>query len=171
MMARMTNNDWANFLWEGREALYESGIQSVYENYSATTGGKAEAILVDVVGKLIKYGSISDAQVGLIRRLMDQITRAPQIAAERAAETAAAAPCPNGRVVIRGEVLSVKFNQGAFNQTKVLVKSAEGWKVWGTMPKGLNAERGATVEFTATVSPKADDPKFGFFSRPTCRAA
>jgi hypothetical protein len=40
--------------------------------------------------------------------------------------------------------------------------------VWGTVPASIdNVQRGALVEFTATVQVSDNDPKFGFFKRPS----
>jgi hypothetical protein len=48
-----------------------------------------------------------------------------------------------------------------------IVIEGEGWKVWGTEPRALYAEKGDRVRLTATVEASADDPAFGFYSRPT----
>lgn len=51
---------------------------------------------------------------------------------------------------------------------KALIKTVEGWKVWGTLPAAIDdVERGTKVQFDAKVTPSDDDPKFGFFKRPT----
>jgi hypothetical protein len=78
-------------------------------------------------------------------------------------------PVANGRMVVRGKVLTVKTTEGFYGvQTKMLVQHADGWKVWGTVPSMIldGLTRGDEVEFTATVKVSDDDPKFGFFSRP-----
>jgi len=124
----------------------------------------------DVVSKLVRYGSISEKQVGFLRFLLRKIADRPQVEARRAAEREAAAPVPvtDARVLVEGEVVSVKVVDGNYGrQTKILVKADAGWKVYGTCPSVLlGVERGERVRFTAAVTPSRDDPKFGFFSRP-----
>ena len=71
---------------------------------------------------------------------------------------------------------------------KMVVKHADGWKVWGSVPKGLTeavytrsryigeagtttdeltVAVGDTVKFTGTITASDEDPKFGFFKRPS----
>jgi hypothetical protein len=128
-------------------------------------------LIVDIIGKLIRYGSISEKQVEFLRKLLLDVKDAEVIAARRAAETAAAAPVPvtNERIEVVGEILSSKVVDSDFGSTlKILVKHASGFKVWGTAPLSLEStEKGTVIAFSARVQPSADDPKFGFFSRPT----
>lgn len=99
---------------------------------------------------------------------------APKVAAAAAAKAAqeaerdAADPCPTGRVVITGEVLSTKLQESYYGSTwKMLVKDDRGFKVWGSIPSSLDASRGCRVTFTAAIEPSNDDDKFGFYKRPT----
>ena len=130
-----------------------------------------ERTVADIVSKLVRYGSISEKQQSFLRSLLEKIAQRPAREAQRAAESEAAAPCPTGRVVVEGEVLTVKAQDGyAYGSTvlKVLVKADAGWKVWGTLPASIEgAVRGSRVRFVAAVEPSNDDPKFGFFKRPT----
>lgn len=135
--------------------------------------------LADVVRSVVKYGNLSEKQANFIRLLLDKIRRADEIAAQRAAEKAAAEPCPEGRVVITGEVLKTEVRDGYYGTSvKMTVKDDRGFIVWGTVPaalelfideegtqRGLN--RGERVTFTAKVTPSDRDDKFGFYSRPT----
>src|SRR5690348_1058125 len=59
-----------------------------------------ESTIRDIVGKLVKYGSISEKQSGFVRNLLDKIVARPIVEARRQAEREAAADCPSGRVVI-----------------------------------------------------------------------
>lgn len=72
---------------------------------------------------------------------------------------------PDGRQEITGEVISIKEHDGHFGFSLKLTIKCEGYRLWGTCPKGLGASRGDRVTFTATVNPK--EKGFGFFSRPT----
>lgn len=99
---------------------------------------------------------------------------AAKVEAERlAAEAHAALPgVPTGRATVEGEILSTKWVENTYSYngggtTKMLVLTDAGWKVWGTMPSSLDAERGDRVAFTATLEPSRDDHAFGFFKRPT----
>lgn len=132
--------------------------------------------LSDIVHKLIKYGSISEKQQAYLAKLIEMIDNHAKVQAERDAERAAAADVPEGRIEIEGEVVSVKINEGFYGyQIKMTVKHESGWVVWGTMPNALVEEvegrqeelKGQKVRFTATVKAAEDDPKFGYFKRPT----
>jgi hypothetical protein len=125
----------------------------------------------DMVGKLVKYGSMSEKAMSYLRVLVDKVDRAVEIAAERvakrAAEHEAAAPVPTegARMLVRGTILS--FKEGMFGM-RMLVKTEAGYKLFGARPSAVaDAVKGDEVEFYAVVSPSKDDPKFGFFSRPT----
>jgi hypothetical protein len=90
-----------------------------------------------------------------------------------------------GKVTFAGEVVSARIEEGNYGTSfKCLILTDDGFRVWGTMPGALitqarNEEidarrdwdytrsmRGRRVELTATVTPKAGEPGFGFFSRP-----
>lgn len=123
--------------------------------------------VADVAAKLRKYGSLSDKQVAAVRKA---VTRD----AERLARFAEAdggddrEKVPTGRVQITGEVVSTKEVENDFGISwKMLVKDERGFKVWGTIPTGLKAHRGAKVTFAAAVEPSRDDEYFGFYKRPT----
>ena len=50
----------------------------------------------------------------------------------------------------------------------MLVKDDSGFKVFGTVPSSISrVSKGDVVEFTATLEPSKDDPKFGFYKRPS----
>jgi len=80
----------------------------------------------------------------------------------------AAEPVPTGRVAITGTVLGTKAQDTQFGTVyKMLVQDDKGFKVWGSIPNSLPNPKGRTVTFMAAVEPSKDDPKFGFFKRPT----
>lgn len=161
--------------------LAEAGLEAAWTLYEApTAAGREEATVRDIVGKLVRYGSVSDKALGYVGALLGRIERRPAIEAARAAEREAAAPCPTGRVTVTGTVISTKWVSNGFRRSrwdpaetlKMLVKSDTGFKVFGTAPSALlGAElKGARVTFSAMVEPSKDDPKFGFFKRPTSAA-
>lgn len=80
----------------------------------------------------------------------------------------AAEPVPTGRVAITGTVLGTKAQDTQFGTVyKMLVQDDKGFKVWGSIPTSLPNPKSRTVTFMAAVEPSEDDPKFGFFKRPT----
>jgi hypothetical protein len=128
-----------------------------------------ERTIRDIVGKLVKYGSISPAQIGFITKLLGKIEQRPIIEAQRAAEREAAAPVPTGRVRITGVVVGRKVVEDQYDRfsgerTCIIVKDTTGFKVYGS--QFALAQVGDAVDFTATLTPSKDDPKFGFFKRP-----
>lgn len=125
-------------------------------------------IVEDIAGKLAKFGSISPKQIALVIKLAEQV----RIDRETATE------CPEGTVVVEGEVLSVKAKSD-FDRVRLVwtVRDDRGFKVWGTVPSALvggygeTAEdskvgRGGRVRFTATVTRSDRDETFGFAKRP-----
>lgn len=135
--------------------------------------GWEERTISDVVGKLVKYGSISEKQWGFLERLVQAMADRPAVVAKQAAEQAALADCPTGRVVVKGTMLSHRTEETIYGlTTKMLVQAATGYKVWCTMPTSIGTQhKGMEVEFTATLEPSRDDPKFGFGKRPTVTPA
>jgi len=158
---------------KAERTLSDAGLTRAWEVYVANVavpGHDEEIIIRDIVSKLIQYGSLSDKQFGFVRNLIRRIDTRTERLAARAAEQEAAAPLPAaGRVVIEGEVISTKVVDTDFGTfTKMLVRHVTGWKVWGTVPAALaGVQKGEKVRFTATLAPSNDDPKFGFFSRPS----
>ena len=130
--------------------------------------------LVSIVGSLIKYGKfVSEAQENLLRKCMKRIQAEPERRRKRKEEQERQATltsdCPEGKQVIEGTVLSVKYKESfGYSVLKVLVKDKRGYKVWGTLPKAIeDADKGEVITFTANVKPSDDDPKFGFFKQPS----
>ena len=150
--------------------LADRGLSKAWDLYTvdAVAAGYKyeEATINDIVGKLVKYGSVSDKSLDFVKTLLERIeTRAAKAAAE-AAELAAALDCPEGRMTITGTVLGLKTEEGPYGvTTRMLVKTDDGYKVWGS--RTANFEKGDRVSFVATVMPSDRDKKFGFFKRPT----
>lgn len=151
--------------------LNEKGLGGAVAIYEGNTEAYEENTVRDIVGKLVKYGSVSDKQLAFVGALLKRIEDRPAREAREKAAYEAAAPVPitNDRINITGEVLTVKIKDGRFGSSlKMLIKHNDGYKLWGTVPAVLSsAQRGDRVEFDATVKPSDDDPKFGFFNRPT----
>jgi hypothetical protein len=154
---------------KAQRILGEAGLGKAYEIYDAESRAGfvwEEITITDIVGKLIQYGSISDKQQAFLGRLLEKIDGRAVKAAARAAENAAAADCPTGRLLVKGTVVSLKEQDGDWGLTlKMLVRADEGFKVWATCPE-YGTQRGDRVSFNITLTPSKDDPKFGFGSRP-----
>jgi hypothetical protein len=89
--------------------LSEAGLDRAWELYAQNPRvgfAYEETTIRDIVSKLVRYGSISVNQGEFVRRLLVKIDSRAEIAAARAAENEAAAPCPTGRVKVTGSVLA-----------------------------------------------------------------
>jgi hypothetical protein len=129
------------------------------------------ATITDILNKVIKYGDLSDKAADYLKVLIDRVARKPEIEAQRAAEKAAAQPCPTGRVTITGTIVSVKIADelGPYGFVhKMLVKADEGYMVWMTLPGSMSTDtkRNSRIVIKATVTPSNDDNKSGFGKRP-----
>lgn len=162
-------------------ATYASNIfDAVVDDKGARFGqvsGTAWALdtLGDISRKARQYGDPSPRQLALVSKLMVELTdktaafEARQT--EQAAEKAAAAPVPTGRITITGTVVKAVWKDNPYGPggcVKITVKSADGWLVWGTAPSNISTDvdKGDTVTLTATVEASDSDPSFGFFKRP-----
>lgn len=161
---------------------YYGSLRFVEESW-AWIAYEGRGLVEDVAVKWYATGRITEGQIEAVRKIVTA--------------QAESAPVPTGRVVIEGEIRSMTWRDNDFGGAwKMLVVSAEGWKVWGTVPSALfDAEEvtalvydeagyfrsgewgsvGAAAEtvlpgrrcrFTATVKASDDDPAFGFYSRP-----
>lgn len=152
--------------------LNQAGLAKAWEVYLSKTDGWEENTCRDIVGKLVQYGSLSDKQISFVRTLLGKIENRAAIQAQREVEKAAAKPLPKfeGRVTIRGKVLSLKEPDGfsAFPSWKMLVQHEDGWKLWGSIPSSLRGvNKGQEVQFDAMITPSDRDDHFGFFNRPS----
>lgn len=159
---------------KAQATLEVEGLEKAWEVYTATNNPDKfeELTIVDIVGKLVQYGNVSDKQMAFVRKLVSNLANRATIEAERAAKNEAAKPLPvsDKRVKITGTVVTIKkpaeFLGG--DPWRILVEHADGWKVWGSRPASLSdVARGDEVEFSAAVTASDRDPKFGFFKRPT----
>lgn len=156
-------DEQANWIW----GIYNAPINNFASDERGTIPYEIVTVR-DIVGKLVRYGSISDNAARYLGTLRTKYESRATVAAERAAAQAAALPVPTGKVTVRGKVLTIKSQDSVYGPvTKMLVQHADGWKVWGSKPGALEVERGAVVEFSATIEASPEDNKFGFFKRPT----
>lgn len=123
--------------------------------------------LADLRRKLNRFGSLSERQVAFALKLAAEYREAAA-AGEPTEEPHV--PAPEGRTKVRGRVVSVKGYDGVWgHQLKMTVKvetPGGSWLCWVTVPREFTAERGAEVEFTATLA-RGKDEHFAFGKRPT----
>ena len=125
--------------------------------------------IYECVSYLIHYGSYSEAHETFFRKMVQEFVDFEKNLLKKQEEYDNAENCPSGKVKITGEILCFKNQESFYGYTlKMLVQDEKGYKVWGTVPKSLDeARKGDIVEFNATLEPSNDDPKFGFFKRPS----
>lgn len=131
----------------------------------------ANEFLCDVARKLRQYGELSSRQVTAVR---GAVARDVERAAARATEaTEPTAPVPTGRVTVTGEVVALRWDNtqwGSVQKMLVKVTTTDGaYKVWGSVPAGLDASRGDVVTMKATLERSDRDEAFGFFKRPSVK--
>ena len=142
-------------------------------------------IISDIKFRLERWGTISPAQVALVKKIHNQLE-------ERANENWLPVPVENGRQTIVGKVVHHKWNTMcvAYNtfvsqlKALIIIETPEGkWKTWGTIPQSIIDElpdpglgewedvgqllRGKTIQFDAKLKVSNDDPAMSFFSRPS----
>jgi uncharacterized protein (DUF3820 family) len=80
-------------------------------------------------------------------------------------------PVTQERIEITGEVVGIKWVEGygyySPDVKKIIVLDDRGFKLYGSAPSKLDAERGDRITFMAAIEPSKDDTQFGFFKRPT----
>jgi len=157
---------------KAQATLTAEGLDAAWAIYLAEYNpAYEESTIRDIVGKLVKYGSVSDKQFAFVRSLLARIDNRAAAEAQRQAQREAAKPVPTGKVQIEGLVVSTKVQDTMYGSViKMVVVSDDGWKVFGTVPDSLLGNsplKGALVRFNATVEASQDDNKFGFFKRPT----
>jgi hypothetical protein len=121
-----------------------------------TVGSKRAGILVSLFGA---YARAMEQEIKRVER-------------ERADGEAKPLPEFAGRAEIEGTIVSASWRETDFGMSlKIVVRHADGWRVWGSAPASLGSDEaaliGRRVRFSAAVDRSADKPSFGFFKRPT----
>jgi hypothetical protein len=193
--AARLNRERANFE-ERIDALVEQHphLQRLLNNDATVQGN---SFLSDVRRKFVENGRLSDNQIAAVERVFnaegqrnqwaaEKAARQANWAAEKAALQAAGVQAPEGRVAVEGEIVSIKYQQNQFGPRrfygngasgydggnyKIVVKTAEGWSVYVTLPSNLadqaDAAKGRRIKFTATLTRSDRDVTFAFGKRPT----
>lgn len=143
----------------------ESGANIFRPKFPAVRG-ETVAFLSDLTHKLHRYGSLSEKQIAAMVKIMN---RNMEFLLNDAAEVERMKGAPiltEGRQTIEGTVISIKTGENDYGfWIKMLVKTDDGNKVYGTIPSAIDPEKGDRVRFDAKVEPKEEH--FGFYSRPT----
>lgn len=143
------------------EAAESERLQTIAKNIKLA-GTRAinfkteNSFILDIQAKAQKYL--------LSQKQADALKRACQQERDRKKEAKTEILPPEGRQEITGEVLSVKEHHSMYGVSLKMTVKCDGFRLWGTVPKSIDPQRGDTVTFTATVQPK--EKGFGFFSRP-----
>ena len=127
-----------------------------------------------------KYGKLSEKQLAVIRNAQaKQRERVAENEAKRVALLNAGVAAPEGRTVVTGVIVSMKWIENEFgNCEKMLVQDDRGFKVWATVPtmyektdrggfRSASVEVNERITFTATLTPSNDDVLFAFAKRPS----
>lgn len=148
----------------GRKAL-ETYAEELEGFLDPELGPEAFGVLADFMAesdnerfrRLSKYVRLLNGEKG--ERILNEITR-----------VASAKDVPAGKKVdVEGVVISTKEVESMYGVSlKMLVESPDGWRVFGSVPNSVDINKGDTITFRASEIEKSkDDPKFGFFKRPT----
>lgn len=157
---------------KAKAILEQHGLSRAWE--IATFGDlprKEEKIISEMVAGLIKWGKFSDKQIAFMGKLLHDVEHRPEIEAKRAAEYEAASPLPltEERAVIIGQVVSVKRPNKFTYEDRMMVVADAGWKIMGKVPSDIfdTVKVGDRVQFNGRIKASRNDPKFGYYSRPT----
>lgn len=134
--------------------LEQNGLGAAWAVYTGPYSDRfEESTITDIVGKLVKYGSISDKQTSFVGNLLNKINNRVAIKAARAAENAASTHI--GSVGERREfTVTVAFVASFETQFGTMfvngLKDASGNVVIYKGSKAL-AAKGDSIKFVATV--------------------
>jgi hypothetical protein len=165
---------------EGRAAQARAAAETFLaarpELADALTNGTHE-IVRDMAAKVQKWGSLSEAQIGLALRLYAEQIMGGAIGCLPPPDVAVPASVTSvKRAELTVTILGTKVVESMYGDTlKALyaIRTPEGqWKAWGTIPSGAHEYRrdgewkGATFRIRAAVTTSDRDPGFAFLSRP-----
>ena len=166
---------------EAEEAARAAEVEEARARYSAEHPEAVEALQALRPGAFAESVRASFAARGYLTAAQAEVV--VRMAAEQASEPEPS-PVIEGRIVITGMVLSVKWDPSQYGDQvcRMTVLDDRGFKVWGTRPAALGStslrdeaggyqhvpavSAGDRVTFTARVRASGDDPTFGFYSRP-----
>jgi len=127
---------------------------------------RGDSFVGQMVEAVAKYGSLTDRQLAaLVEKVLPRIAGWMEPGA--VCELREKVPAPEGTLTVRGEVRTVRVQDGDYGaQVKMLVDCG-AYRVWSTVPASLPDDLvGKTVEFVATLKRSERDVDFAFASRP-----
>lgn len=131
--------------------------------------GDAFHFLEDVARGYLSDGKLTHGQAEAVLRVRDATLRRQrqrEESRERAERATGAVPGGKG-VEVEGVVERAYYKQSEWGARHVMIVEADaGWRVWGSIPRGLYPDPGDRVRFTADLSRSGEDDLFGFFKRP-----
>lgn len=146
----------------------------------------AKDTLADILGRVNKWGSVSDKTVAYALKLGADLAKPQEAKVEEAT-----VPAPEGRVTVLGTIVCVKSTEGfrggiAWKMIVKVTTPTGSWKVWSTVPSSISDAyfaaidagtatsgdlrawlTGKTVEFVASLKRSDRDAHFAFGKRPT----
>jgi hypothetical protein len=127
--------------WE----IYVAEYDTLPKGYNGDVAFEENTIR-DIVGKLVKYGSVSEKQTAFALKLLAKINDRARVQAEREARDENRKPVPvlDKRLTIAGVIISAKYEPAdwvnGFHRSaacKVTIEHADGWRVFGNLPLEL----------------------------------
>lgn len=146
--------------------------EKLKKEIESTAGSeKYREILSDMSSQFEKRGSLSERQISFILKIKET-ARKKALEKARLPEPSPV-PDPPGRMLLKGEVLSIKYKENHFGGGwKIVFVDQQGFRLYGSLPSLFieNGEPvispGEVIVFEADVEKSSDDPNFGFFKRP-----
>jgi hypothetical protein len=140
--------------------------------------------LVSMIDAYERFGGLTERQTAAVEKIMKQRENFDRQARERAEAPEPTNPAPEGKQMVEGIIVSMKFYESEYNNVgswKMSVVLDDGNKVWGTCPASIESkiefgnlrERLASgeykprVRFSANFTPKDGEDHFSYFKNPT----
>jgi len=134
--------------------------------WSRMLAARGDSFVGQMVEAVAKYGSLTDRQLAaLVEKVLPRVAGWMEPGA--VCELREKVPAPEGTLTVRGEVRTVRVQDGDYGaQVKMLVDCG-AYRVWSTVPASLPDDLvGKTIEFVATLKRSERDIDFAFASRP-----
>ena len=148
-----------------KNKIERNKILSKYEGLKEAFEVKNNSIITNIRENFVKYNTISEKQVALVMKLATQ-----QIEINNTAKAIDFTKLENTTL----EVVSLKKQDSQYGEvTKILLKSDEGYKLYGNLPSSSdNVNSGDKVVFSCNnITISSGDKFFGFFSRAKIKKA
>lgn len=137
-----------------------------YYEHKDNVHGK-NSFAADIIYKAYQWMNLSEKQISAFIKSIKQDHEWAENKKKEKEEVKG--EVPEGRLEVRGKVLSVKLKETQYGDTyKMLVKLENNSKVYCTVPNYGDSRvvNGVNIVFTATFKRSKDDKSFGFGSRP-----